>query len=162
MEWMTVLAIVIFVVTFIVALLGIILPILPGVPIVAAGALLAAWLTDFRELGVTPLVIIGLLTVLSIALDYVAGAVGAQKYGASRSGIWGSVIGSLVGIFFFPPFGFLIGALAGAVVAEMLIGRKLEEAVKSGFGVLVGTFGGIVAKIFIMVAIAIVVFPRLV
>lgn len=158
---MTILAVVIFVVTFLVALAGIILPILPGVPIVAAGALIAAWLTGFRELGVTPLVIIGLLTALSIALDYVAGAVGAQKYGASRSGIWGSVIGSLVGIFFFPPFGFLIGALAGAVIAEMLIGRKLEEAIKSGFGVLVGTFGGIVAKIFIMVAIAIVVLPRL-
>jgi uncharacterized protein len=161
MDWMTILAIVIFVVTFLVALAGIILPVLPGVPIVAAGALVAAWLTGFEELTVTPLVIVGVLTALSIAIDYAAGVVGAQKYGASRSGIWGSVIGSLVGIFFFPPFGFLIGALAGAVIAEMLIGRKLEEAVKSGFGVLVGTFGGIVAKIFIIVAIAIVVFPRL-
>jgi uncharacterized protein len=161
MDWMTILAVVIFIVTFLVALAGIILPVLPGVPIVAAGTLVAAWLVGFQEFGITPLVIVGVLTALSIALDYIAGAVGAQKYGASRSGIWGSIIGSLVGLFFFPPFGFLIGALAGAVVAEMLIGRKLEEAVRSGFGVLVGTFGGIVAKIFIIIAIGIVVFPRL-
>jgi uncharacterized protein len=161
MDWMTILAIVVFVVTFLVALAGIILPVLPGVPIVAAGALVAAWLTGFQEFGITPLVIVGLLTALSIVIDYVAGIVGAQKYGASKSGIWGSVIGSLVGLFFFPPFGFLIGALVGAVIAEMLIGRKLEEAIKSGFGVLVGTFSGVVAKIFIIIAIGIVVFPRL-
>jgi uncharacterized protein YqgC (DUF456 family) len=94
-------------------------------------------------------------------VDYVAGIIGAQKYGASKSGIWGSIIGSLLGLFFFPPFGFLIGALVGAVAAEMLIGRKFEEAIKSGFGVLVGTFGGMVAKVFITIAIGIVVFPRL-
>jgi hypothetical protein len=104
---------------------------------------------------------VGLLTALAIAIDYIAGIIGAQKYGASKSGIWGSIVGSLIGLFFFPPFGFLIGALSGAVAAEMLIGRKLEEAIKSGFGVLVGTFGGMVAKVFITIAIGIVVFPRL-
>jgi uncharacterized protein len=161
MDWMTVLAIIIFTITFLVALAGIILPVLPGVPIVAAGALVAAWLTGFQAFGITPLVIVAVLTALSIAIDYFAGIIGAQKYGASRSGIWGSIVGSLIGLFFFPPFGFLIGALAGAVIAEMLIGRSPEEAVKSGFGVLVGTFGGTVAKIFIIIAIAIVVYPRL-
>ncbi len=159
---LTILAIVVFTLTFIVALAGIVLPMLPGVPIAALGALLAAWMTGFKELSLNPLIIIGLLTALAIAVDYVAGIIGAQKYGASRSGIWGSIIGSLVGLFFFPPFGFLIGALAGAVAAEMLIGRKLEEAIKSGFGVLVGTFGGMVAKVFITIAIGIVVFPRLI
>ncbi len=159
---LTILAIIVFSLTFIVALAGIVLPMLPGVPIAALGALLAAWMTGFKELSLNPLVIVGLLTALAIAVDYIAGIIGAQKYGASRSGIWGSIIGSLVGLFFFPPFGFLIGALIGAVGAEMLIGRKLEEAVKSGFGVLVGTFSGMVAKVFITVAIGIVVFPRLI
>jgi uncharacterized protein len=158
---LTILAIVIFTLSFLVALAGIVLPVLPGVPIVALGALVAAWMTGFQQLSLTPLIIVGLLTVLSIVIDYFAGIVGAQKYGASRSGIWGSIIGSLIGLFFFPPLGFLIGALAGAVIAEMLIGRKLEEAVKSGFGVLVGTFGGMLAKVFIIIAIGIVVFPKL-
>ena len=158
---LTVLAIIVFSISFLVALAGIVLPFLPGVPIVALGALLAAWMTKFQELSLTPLVIVGLLTAISIVIDYVAGIVGAQKYGASRSGIWGSIIGSLIGLFFFPPLGFLIGALAGAVIAEMLIGRKLEEAIKSGFGVLVGTFGGMLAKVFIIIAIGIVVFPKL-
>ena len=158
---MTILAISLFIVAYIVAIAGIFLPILPGVPIAALGAILAAWLTDFKMLTVVPLAIVIGLAILAILLDYVAGLIGAKRFGASRSGIWGSIIGSLVGLFFFPPFGLLIGALAGAVVAELLVGRKLEEAVKSGVGVLVGTLGGMLAKIFIVIAIGVVVFPRL-
>ena len=51
------------------------------------------------------------------------------------------------------------GALIGAVGAEMLVGRKFEEAVRSGIGAFVGTLGGTVAKLVIMVAIGVVVFP---
>ncbi len=158
---MTLLAAALFAVAFIVALLGIFLPILPGAPIAAVAALIAGWMTDFQELSLAPLLIVGLLTLLSIAVDYLAGIVGARHYGASRYGVWGSIIGSLIGLFFFPPFGFLIGALAGAVVAELLGGRALWDAIRSGFGVFVGTLGGIVAKVFILIAMGLVVFPRL-
>jgi uncharacterized protein len=158
---MTILAIILFTAVFLVALAGIFLPVLPGVPLAAVAALVAAWMTGFRELTLTPLLIVGVLALLSVVLDYAAGAIGAKRYGAGRAGVWGSVLGSLVGLFFFPPFGFLLGALLGAVAAELLAGRALEEAVRAAFGVFVGTLGGIFAKLFLLIAIGIVVFPRL-
>lgn len=150
-----------FTLIYLVAFVGIILPVLPGVALAALGALLAAWMTGFAELGAAPLVTVGTLTALSFAIDYIAGAVGAKRFGAQRAGVVGSIIGAVVGIFFFPPFGFLVGALLGAVAAELITGRELQEALRAGVGVLVGTLGGMAAQIILMIAIGLVVFPRL-
>jgi uncharacterized protein YqgC (DUF456 family) len=70
------------------------------------------------------------------------------------------VIGSFVGLFAFPPWGFIFGAVAGAAIAELLVGRPLNDAVRSGVGAFVGTLGGAVAKLVIMVVIGVIVFPR--
>jgi len=150
-----------FTVACVVGVAGVILPALPGVPLTALGAILAAWLVGFEQFGITPLVWVGVLALLSQVAEYVSSAVGAKRFGASRAGLWGSIIGSLVGLIFFPPFGFLLGAMAGAFAAEMLSGRNAEEATRSGLGALVGTLGSMVAKLFILVAMALIVFPRL-
>lgn len=159
---MTILALSVFILFYLVSIAGILLPLLPGVPVAAVGALLAAWMTGFEGLGWTRVLIVAGLAVLAQLLDYIAALIGASRYGASRAGLWGSVIGSLLGLFFFPPFGFLIGALLGAVLAELLTGRPLPEAGQAGLGALVGTLGGIVAKLFIIIAIGVVVFPALI
>ncbi len=159
---MDVLAVVVFCLFTGAAVVGIFLPVLPGVPLAAVGALLAAWLTGFDALGVTPLLVVAGLTLLALLVDYVAGLIGARRFGASRAGVWGSVVGALLGLFLLPPFGFLIGALAGAVGGELLSGRAPREALRAGFGVFVGTLGGMVTQTFIVVAIVFVVFPRLV
>lgn len=158
---MEIAATVLFTLCFVVAIVGVIVPVLPGVIVAALAALLAAWMTGFAELNTPPLVVIAVLTALSFAIDYIAGAIGAKRFGARRAGIIGSIVGGILGIFFFPPFGFLIGALGGAVVAELITGRDLQEATKAGVGVLVGTLGGMVAQIIILIAIGLVVFPRL-
>ena len=133
---------------------------MPGIPLAALGALLAGWLTGFEQIPVSAVVIVTAFAVLAQIIDYVAGVVGARRYGASQAGVWGSVIGSVVGIFFFPPFGFLIGAVVGAVGAELLTKRTFKEALRSGLGAFVGTLGGVFAKIFIVIAIGITVFPK--
>src|SRR5690606_32871546 len=156
---MTILAFVVFALFFAVAALGVVVPILPGVPIAAVGALLAAFMMGFERFGVTPLIYVGVLAVLSQLVDVAGTYLGSKVYGAGRAGTWGGVIGSIFGLFLFPPFGFLLGALVGAVGAEMLAGRKLGEAVRSGIGAFVGTLGGTVAKLVIMVVIGVVVFP---
>ena len=103
---------------------GIILPVLPGVPLVAVGAVLAAWMTGFAGLGWAPLLWVIALAVLSQVLEYVAGLIGARYYGARRAGLWGSILGSIVGVIWLPPLGLLIGALGG-MVASGLIGLFL-------------------------------------
>lgn len=154
-------ALLVFSVSLLVALAGVILPVLPGVPLAALGAVLAAWIRGFEVVGVAPLVWVGVLALAAGALDLVAAAVGARVYGARRAGFWGGVIGSLVGLFLFPPFGFLLGALVGAVGAELATGRAPAEAVRAGVGAFAGTLGGVVAKFLITVAIAVVMIPAL-
>jgi uncharacterized protein YqgC (DUF456 family) len=158
---MTVLAVVVFSLFYLVALAGIVLPVLPGVPLAAVGALLAAWIVGFEGLGWGVLAWVAALAALAQLTDYLGSALGAKVYGASRPGLWGGIFGSLAGLILFPPLGFLPGALVGALAAELLTGRNLAEAFRSGVGALIGTLGGVVAKLFIMIAIAILVFPRL-
>jgi uncharacterized protein YqgC (DUF456 family) len=157
---MEIVAAVLFTLFFAVGLVGLIAPVLPGVPLVAVGAVLAAWLTGFERLGWLELAWVIGLAVLAQVIDYLAGLIGASRFGASRAGLWGSVIGALVGVVFFPPWGFLTGALVGAIVAELIAGRELIAAVRSGIGALLGTLGGVVAKLFIVIAMGIIVFPR--
>ncbi len=151
----------VFLVAYIVAFAGLILPVLPGVPIAALGAIIAAWMLSFKVITVTQVIIVALLAALAVVLDYLAGVVGAKGFGASTAGVWGSVIGSVIGLFFFPPFGFLVGAILGAIVAEIVSGRQLNEALRAAWGVFLGTLGGIFVKILLLIAIGIVVFPRL-
>ncbi len=147
--------------SLVVGLAGVVLPVLPGVPLAAVGALAAAWVRGFDVVGVAPLVWVALLALAAQALDLAAGAVGARVYGARRAGFWGGVLGSLAGLLWFPPFGFLLGALVGAVGAELLTGRPFDEALRAGLGAFAGTLGGVVAKALILVAIAVVMIPAL-
>lgn len=157
---MTILAFVVFLLTFVVAALGVVLPLLPGVPVAALGALAAAAIMGFERFGVLVLVQVGLLVVLSQLLDVLGTWVGSKAYGAGRAGTWGGIVGSFVGIIAFPPWGFLFGAVIGAVLAELLVGRTPAAALRSGLGAFVGTLGGTVAKLVIMVVIGVLVFPR--
>ncbi|MDZ7707381.1 MAG: DUF456 domain-containing protein [Trueperaceae bacterium] len=158
---MTWLALAVFVASLLVGLVGVVAPVLPGVPLAALGAVAAAWIRGFDVVGVAPLVWVAVLAVVAQALDFAAGAVGARVYGARRAGFWGGVLGSLAGLIWFPPFGFLLGALIGAVGAELLTGRPFDEAVRAGVGAFAGSVGGIVAKGLILIAMAVVMVPAL-
>lgn len=157
---MNILAFVLFLIAFIVALAGIVLPVVPGIPLAAIVGALAGWMVGFDTFGVDALWWLGVLLVLSIVVDVAGTWLGAKVYGASRPGTWGGVVGSLIGVFIFPPFGLLVGAVAGAIGAELLVQRSLREAVRSGVGSLLGTFGGALAKVVILIVMGVIVFPR--
>jgi uncharacterized protein len=57
---------------------------------------------------------------------------GAKFYKSTRYGIWGSVIGMIIGIILFPPFGMIAGLFIGAVLGELIGGKKSSEALKTG------------------------------
>ena len=121
---------------------GVILPALPGLPLVFAGLLLAAWTNDFQRVGWLVLTVLGLLTVLSIIVDVLSSALGAKGVGASRKAMVGAVIGSLAGLVFMP-WGLLLGPFVGALAGEYLHSRQLGLATKVGvatwLGILIGT-----------------------
>ena len=55
---------------------GAVLPGLPGVPLVYAGLLVAAWADDFQRVGWVVLVLLGMLTALSFVIDLLAVSLG--------------------------------------------------------------------------------------
>ena len=133
---------IIIVISSILMLLGLagsILPILPGPPLSFIGLLVLALLKHFSP-PLTPalVVILAIVTILVVAMDYIIPLLGAKRYGASKWGVWGSVLGMAIGMFW-SPFGMLAGAFIGAVVVEWLIGKKKGEALRAGWGVMVGT-----------------------
>jgi len=119
-------------------MVGCILPIIPG-PILSFSALiLLSWIKSWQSFSQTFLIVMGILTGLLLLLDYVAPALGAKKYGASKRGLWGSAIGMLIGIFFIPPWGMIVGAFIGALVGELAAGKSGRKSLRAGWGILIG------------------------
>ncbi|HRN61838.1 MAG TPA: DUF456 domain-containing protein [Luteimonas sp.] len=134
-----------------VGLAGTILPALPGLPLVFAGMLLAAWAGGFEQIGFWTLLVLAVLTMLSIGIDFLASAAGAKRVGASRLAVVGAVVGTFVGLFF-GFVGVFVGPFVGAVVGELIDRRSiggddLGKATKVGVGTWLGIFVGIVLKL---------------
>ena len=81
----------------------------------------------------------GGLTILASISDYLIPAIGAKKYGASRLSVWVSIMGMVIGLFLFPPWGMLIGAFLGALAGELLAGQRGKDLLRVGWGVFLGT-----------------------
>ena len=126
---------------------GSVLPVLPGPPLSFIGLFMFALVRHFSP-PLTPVLIIVMLivTIIVVILDYFIPLIGAKKYGASKWGIYGSMGGTIAGIFF-PPFGMLLGAFVGAVLVEWVVTRKERHALSAGWGILIGSVLGTALKL---------------
>ncbi|NOX18986.1 MAG: DUF456 domain-containing protein [Chlorobi bacterium] len=113
-------------------IIGCFVPAIPGPPLNYI-ALTVLKLYDGSSFSTTFLVITALATIVVTALDYFLPIWGGKIYGVSKYGIWGSVLGMIVGFFFFPPFGMIFGLFLGAVIGEIFFGKEFSEAFKSGW-----------------------------
>ena len=128
-------------------LLGTLLPILPGTPVIFVGALVYGWITDFREITVYVLVALGIMALIAQLLDSLASSIGAKKFGSSRWGIAGAIVGSIVGIFIGGPIGLAVFPFLFAFLFELLAaGRTAKQSLRTAFGSLLGVLGGIVMQ----------------
>ncbi len=140
-------------------LVGVVLPGIPGPPLLFGGLFLAAWAEDFVYVGLWTLVILGVLAVVTYIIDILASLYGARRFGASKRAIIGALIGTVVGILLgFPAV--LVGPFAGAVIGELSHAQGLRHATRAGFGATIGLILGTAIKIalaFTMVGIFLVV-----
>jgi len=126
---------------FLFVILGIIgsfLPILPG-PVTGWVGLLLLHLTNTVEKDWTFLGITLAVAILVWLVDYIIPAIGTKKFGGSKYGIYGSMIGLFVGVIFLGPLGIIIGPFFGALVGELLKDSKdTNKALKAAFGSFIG------------------------
>jgi hypothetical protein len=125
---------------------GSVLPALPGVPLVFAGLVLAAWVGDFERVSWVTLVVLGLLTVASFAIDLAATAMGARRVGATKLAVVGAALGTLGGLFLGLP-GLVLGPFVGAVVGELLSHGQMQQATRAGVATWMGLLFGTLAKL---------------
>ncbi|GAB0157317.1 DUF456 domain-containing protein [Chryseobacterium sp. Alg-005] len=147
------------IICLILLLLGIIgtfLPILPGLVLSLCGLLIYKFGTD-SDLSMIYIWIFGILTAVSAVLNYIIPARTNRKYGGTRWGSIGSIIGTIIGMFF-PPIGFLIGMFAGVFVGELLHDSKdMDKALKSTKGAFIGFIYGTGFSLVVGVAMFLVV-----
>ena len=134
------------IILMIVGALGIVLPALPGVPLIYAGMVLAASIDDFQRIGWITLTVLGLLTLIGFIVDFAASAMGAKRVGASARAVWGAVIGTVVGLFFGIP-GLILGPFIGAVIGEITVHGKVGTAGKVGLATWIGLLFGTLFKL---------------
>ena len=128
-------------------LAGTVLPFLPGVPLIYACIVVYGFFTGWEAYGLGAVTGWGIATLAAVLLDFYAGSIGARRYGASWAGTFGSVLGGIVGTLAAGLPGLIIGPFVGAAAGELIRGRSGREALRSGWGAIVGFIGGGLVKV---------------
>lgn len=146
MDTVTIILFVLAVISLIAGLAGLVLPLLPGPLLIYIGLILAAWAEDFNYINWVTLLILGLLMIVAHAVDFIAGALGAKRYGAGQKALVGAIIGAFIGLFF-GIIGILIGPFVGAIIGQLLEKDDLQSAGRVGVGTWIGFVLGMASKI---------------
>jgi hypothetical protein len=128
-----------------VGFLGAWLPGLPGLPLMAIGALLHKLCLP-RLLSWWTVALFIAVALLGLVLDFLGTLYASRKAGVTRVGTVGALLGGIIGLFFTLP-GLLLGPFLGAVLAELFVSkRSVQEALKAGIGAGLGFLAGTVGK----------------
>ena len=135
-----------------IGLIGTVLPVVPGTTIILGAAILhRIMLGPAKSLGWWSIALLVLLTLVSYAVDFAGSWFGARRFGATRWGTLGAIVGTLVGLFFGLP-GLFVGPVIGALVGEIAAGMKLIDAGRAGWGTLLGNLGAMLGRLLIALA----------
>jgi uncharacterized protein YqgC (DUF456 family) len=126
--------------------IGAVVPFVPGTPLIFAGAVVYAVATDFTPVGAGRLALLAVVAALGWTAEHAAGILGARRGGGSRAAVIGALLGTVVGLAF-APLGLLVGPIAGAILAELLVRRDPAGSLRAGVGTAIGVVVGVVAHL---------------
>ena len=127
-------------------IIGCFLPVIPGPPF-GYVSLLLLQLTSDPPFSGEFLLWTGAATVGITLLDYFIPPLATKKFGGSRFGVVGSILGILVGLIILPPWGILIFPFVGAYIGEIVFGSEHVVAKKAAFGAALGLLSGMLLKL---------------
>ncbi len=140
-----------------VGLIGMIIPIYPGVVIIWAAGLIHGLVTGFAALEIWVIVVLTLLMIAGTLVDNFLMGGKALQAGASWLSIGGALLGGLIGTFAFPPIGGIIAAPTMLFLLEYARVRDSQEAWDVTKGLMTGWGLSFVAR-FIIGLVMIAVF----
>ena len=131
-----------------IGVMGNLIPGIPGTPLILAGAVgHQLYFAGHGGAGWWWVAVLTAFGLLALGLDYLATLLGAKKLGATWRGMVGAVLGVVVGLFVFPPFGLIVGPFVGAMGFEWAFGREARESAKAGVGAVIGMALGVLGKL---------------
>ncbi|MCG8696527.1 MAG: DUF456 domain-containing protein [Bacteroidales bacterium] len=139
----------------IVGFIGCVVPVIPGPVIAYGGMLIGHFFIDAIHFETQQLWIAGVICVGVQVLDQIVPVIGTKKFGGSKYGTWGSIIGLLAGLFVLPalgPFGIITilgGPFLGAYIGEKIGGQDDKKALRAAFGSFLGFVAGTLLKLFV-------------
>lgn len=126
---------------------GVIAPILPGLPMSWGGLLILKFLPSTGDnISWTTIIVLGVVMLLITILDNILPIWGTKKMGGNRQVVWGATVGLLVG-FFLGPWGIILGPFIGAFIGAVASGNRLKNATKQASGAFVGYLVGLLLKL---------------
>lgn len=123
-----------------------VMPALPGVPVVFGGIWMVAAVDHYHHLGVGWLLGIAFVGAVGLSLDLLAGALGAKRAGASPRAVCGTLLGTVVGLFFGLP-GLVLGPFLGALAGELSAGGSILRSTHVGISTWIGLIFGTIMKL---------------
>jgi len=132
-------------------LAGLLLPLIPGAPLLFLGLLCGAWAENFQYVGLWTLLLLAGMAALTYVVEFIATALGARKFGGSQRAMVGAALGGLIGMTL-GPMGIILGPFVGAVIGELSLQRTLDQASRAGFGTVIGLTLGVAGKFAIGIA----------
>jgi uncharacterized protein len=133
-----------------IGLVGAVLPLLPGIPLIFGGIWLISAVDHYRHLGLGWLLGIAAVGAIGLLMDLLAGALGAKRMGASPRAVWGALLGTLVGLFFGLP-GLLLGPFLGALLGELAAGNSVLRSAHVGVSAWIGLIFGTIIKLVVSI-----------
>jgi uncharacterized protein YqgC (DUF456 family) len=127
-------------------IVGCIAPFLPGPPLVY-GSLILLQVSSYNPFSEKFLIIWAIVTLAVVIADYYIPVWGTKKFGGTKSGVWGATIGLIIGMFFFPPLGLIVGPFIGAFIGEMINNQDSTKALRSAIGSFIGFVAGTLMKL---------------
>lgn len=134
-------------ISIIVGAVGVVAPILPGVPLCWLGLLMLKFAPSTQDnISWTTIILLGLIALAVTILDNILPLWGTKKCGGDKKIVWGATFGLLLG-FFLGPLGIIFGPFVGALAAGLLFGNKINKSLKSASGAFFGYITGLVLKV---------------
>jgi hypothetical protein len=129
---------------------GVFLP-LPSLSYMFGITLIFGFIDQWQHLNYIELIILGIVMLISFAAEYMTGLIGAKYGGAAKISIVFGLLGMLIGLIVFPPFGGIAGLFLGILVSEFLQFKNHIKALKAASGGLIGTLAGMLISLILAI-----------
>ncbi|MFU8772653.1 MAG: DUF456 domain-containing protein [Anaerolineales bacterium] len=136
-------------IVMLIGLVGVIIPIFPGVLVIWLAALGYGLLTSFEPPGLLIFIIITLALIPGVTVDNILMGAGARRGGASWVSILVALVAGIAGTLLFPPIGGLIAAPLAVLLLEFQRVRDMGKAWGATRGLAIGWLLSVGAKFII-------------